>query len=145
MSETVLSETVFGPFPIFISPECEHVMGQIVVCYVTVGERHFPHHGYRPECTKPSHSQSLANFVANFHSQGISAAGTKFSRISFAKPFAFAVLRIPSHGHSKTMTCNWEPPLSGPDGSCHLSAQHPNDVSPEYSNYCRDPETLVKR
>ena len=26
------------------------------------------------ECTKPLHSQSLANFVANFHSQGISAA-----------------------------------------------------------------------
>ena len=34
------------------------------------------------------------------------------------------------------MTCNWEPPLSGPDGSCHLSARHPTDVSPENSNYC---------
>ena len=32
------------------------------------------------ECTKPSHSQSLANFVANFHSQGISAARTKCSQ-----------------------------------------------------------------
>ena len=31
------------------------------------------------ECTKPSHSQSLANFVANFHSQGISAMRTNFS------------------------------------------------------------------
>ena len=30
------------------------------------------------ECTKPSHSQSLVNFVANVHSQGISAARTKF-------------------------------------------------------------------
>ena len=30
------------------------------------------------ECTKSSHSQSLVNFVANFHSQGISAARTKF-------------------------------------------------------------------
>ena len=32
------------------------------------------------ECTTPSHSQSLANFVANVHSQGISAARTKFSQ-----------------------------------------------------------------
>ena len=32
----------------------------------------------RPECTNLSHSQSLANFVANFHSQGISAARTNF-------------------------------------------------------------------
>ena len=32
------------------------------------------------ECTKPSHSQSLANFVANFHSQGISPARTNFSQ-----------------------------------------------------------------
>ena len=32
------------------------------------------------ECTKPSHSQSLANFVANCHSQGISAARTKLSQ-----------------------------------------------------------------
>ena len=31
-----------------------------------------------PECTTPSHSQSLANFVANVHSQGISAARTTF-------------------------------------------------------------------
>ena len=30
------------------------------------------------ECTTPSHSQSLANFVANVHSQGISAARMKF-------------------------------------------------------------------
>ena len=44
----------------------------------------------KTECTKPSHSQSVANFVANVHSQGIiAAARTKF-RISFAKPFAFA-------------------------------------------------------
>ena len=42
------------------------------------------------ECTKPSHSQSLPNFVANIHSQGISAARTKMCHISFAKPFAFA-------------------------------------------------------
>ena len=41
-------------------------------CRVTLGE-------CKPECTKPSHSHSLANFVANFHSQGISAARTKFS------------------------------------------------------------------
>ena len=33
-----------------------------------------------PECTTPSHSQSLANSVANFHSQGVSAARTQFSR-----------------------------------------------------------------
>ena len=33
---------------------------------------------YRTECTTPSHLQSLANFVANIHSQGISAARTKF-------------------------------------------------------------------
>ena len=44
---------------------------------------------YSTECTKPSHSQPLANFVANIHSQGISAARTIFA-ISFAKPFAFA-------------------------------------------------------
>ena len=30
------------------------------------------------ECAKPSHSQSLANFVANVRVQGISAARTKF-------------------------------------------------------------------
>ena len=48
-----------------------------------------------PECTTPSHSQSLANFVANIHSQGISAARTKFSQFhsqnhshSLANPFA---------------------------------------------------------
>ena len=34
---------------------------------------------YISECTKPSHSQSLANFVTYFHSQGISAATTEFS------------------------------------------------------------------
>ena len=44
----------------------------------------------KSECTKPSHSQWLANFVANVHSQGISAARTTFFAISFAKPFAFA-------------------------------------------------------
>ena len=31
------------------------------------------------KCTKPSHSQLLANFVENVHSQGISAAKTKVS------------------------------------------------------------------
>ena len=31
-----------------------------------------------PECTKPLHSQSLADFVANVHSQGLSAARTTF-------------------------------------------------------------------
>ena len=31
------------------------------------------------ECTKPSHSQSLANLVAKIHSQGISAVRTKIS------------------------------------------------------------------
>ena len=46
-------------------------------------------HRLEPECTKPSHSQSLANFVANFHSQGISAARTKFSHF-IRKTFAFA-------------------------------------------------------
>ena len=30
------------------------------------------------DCTKPSHSQSLADFITNFHSQGNSAARTKF-------------------------------------------------------------------
>ena len=42
------------------------------------------------ECTTPSHSQSLANFVANVHSQGISATRTKFSHFHSQKPFAFA-------------------------------------------------------
>ena len=36
------------------------------------------HLASEPECTTPSHSQSLANFVANVHSQGISAARTNF-------------------------------------------------------------------
>ena len=31
-----------------------------------------------PECTTPSHSQSLANFVANVHSQGISPQRERF-------------------------------------------------------------------
>ena len=35
---------------------------------------------FQTECTTPSHSQSLANFVANVHSQGISAMRTKFSQ-----------------------------------------------------------------
>ena len=38
-----------------------------------------------PGCTKPSHSQSLANFVANVHSQGMSATRTTIFSISFAK------------------------------------------------------------
>ena len=41
------------------------------------------------ECTTPLHSQSLVNFVATIHSQGISAARTKIAS-SFAKPFTFA-------------------------------------------------------
>ena len=44
--------------------------------------------GYGPECTKPSHSQSLAIFVANVCSQG--SENLKFFAISFAKPFAVA-------------------------------------------------------
>ena len=47
------------------------------------------------ERTKPSHSQSLADFVANVHSQGISAARMKFLQFhsqndshSIANPFA---------------------------------------------------------
>ena len=32
---------------------------------------------------------AIANFVANVHSQGMSAARTKLSRISFAKAFVF--------------------------------------------------------
>ena len=43
----------------------------------------------KPECTTLSHPQSLANFVANIHSQGISAARTIFA-ISFEETFAFA-------------------------------------------------------
>ena len=34
--------------------------------------------GVGPECTKKSYSQSLANFVTNFHSLRISAARTRF-------------------------------------------------------------------
>ena len=49
-------------------------------------------HSYA-ECTTPSHSQSLANFVTNVHSQGISAARTLFlqshsqSHVAFASEF----------------------------------------------------------
>ena len=44
-----------------------------------VRERKISPKSFRPECTKPSHSQSLANFVANLHSQVLSAIRTKFS------------------------------------------------------------------
>ena len=37
-----------------------------------------------PECTKPSHSQSLAHVVANVHVQGISTARTKISPVAVA-------------------------------------------------------------
>ena len=53
------------------------------------------------ECTKPTHSQSLANFVANFHSQGISATRTRFSHFirkkhshSLANSFATLNLQL---------------------------------------------------
>ena len=50
------------------------------------------------ECTKPSHSQSLANFVANFHSQGISAARTKFR--NFRSEAKFSSFHSQNHSHS---------------------------------------------
>ena len=36
-----------------------------------------PERQQRAECTKPLHLQSLANFVAKIHSQGITVARTK--------------------------------------------------------------------
>ena len=57
------------------------------------------------ECAKPSHSHSLANFVANFHSQKISATTTKFSPFhSQKKTFAFASEF--SHSHSQLYRCD---------------------------------------
>ena len=82
-------------------------------------------------CTTPSHSQSLANFVANVHSQGISAARTKFSHFhsqnhahSLANSFGMLHSQLPlwdlaakirqrilearqnSHSHSQPYRCD---------------------------------------
>ena len=56
--------------------------------------------GWGPECTKPSHSQSLANFVGNFHSQGnYTAARTRLSQFhsqnhSHSLANSFATLKL---------------------------------------------------
>ena len=49
----------------------------------------------RTEWTTPSHSQLLANLVANFHSQGISSARTKVSQFhSHSLANSFAMLNL---------------------------------------------------
>ena len=104
-----------------------------------------------PERTKPSHSQSLANFVAKRrHSQGISAARTKFLSISFANHShslanSFATLnsqlflwdliatirsrifgaRQNSHSHSQPYRCDRGALRSGPCESSILVASAP--------------------
>ena len=48
---------------------------------------------WAPECTRPSHSQSLANLVANVHLQGPNSLA-KISGRAFEFAFAFAAISL---------------------------------------------------
>ena len=69
---------VAGKGPAF-GEEAKHVkIGHVKEKHMKIDQAHFREHS-RADCTKPSHSQSPSNFVANFHSQGISAMRKIFS------------------------------------------------------------------
>ena len=55
------------------------------------------------ECNMPSHSQPLANFVANIHSQGLSAARTKICH--FIRKTIRIRWRIPSQRPIRNFLC----------------------------------------